>query len=87
MTNPAFNPHPTFEEHLADILLGFWIDKHNPQPDAAYFRFMAEEFRQNPAMYQNRDYPSPEDVFTPTAADMDEEADKIECGFEGGEFI
>jgi len=55
--------------------------------DASYYRWMADELRADPTMHCNHDYPDPDDCFAPTAEDMDEEADKIECGFVGGEEL
>lgn len=83
------------EQRIKDIVQAyyedaiFWKDHYTSTPE--YYRNEAEALRKDPYLHCNRDYPSAlasaEDCFHASAEDMDEAADEIECGFEGGETI
>jgi len=64
----------------------FEFDMCRDQYGADYFRHEAAMLREHGSFPQHEGM-HPDDMDQPTAADMDEEADKIECGFVGGEEL
>jgi len=74
-------------DHLQGLCLYIFMGGDVGQYDVEYLRDEAEMLRNDPTMYCNTDYPDENDPFGPTVDDLLESADRIECGFVGGEEL